>query len=53
MTAQLENFTHNSTEFLRREQELLLHGLGAPAWPPGSRADPSWWWSPVPTSRPS
>ena len=30
MTAQLESFTHNSTEFLRREQELLLHGLGAP-----------------------
>jgi len=27
---QLESFTHNSTEFLRREQELLLHGRGAP-----------------------
>jgi len=30
LTAQLESFTHNSTEFLRREQDLLLHGLGAP-----------------------
>ncbi len=28
--AQLESFTHNSTEFLRREQDLLLHGTGAP-----------------------
>ncbi|MGD9962247.1 putative cytokinetic ring protein SteA [Nocardioides sp.] len=28
--AQLESFTHNSTEFLRREQDLLLHGSGAP-----------------------
>lgn len=27
---QLESFTHNSTEFLRREEELLLHGRGAP-----------------------
>ena len=27
---QLESFTHNATEFLRREQELLLHGIGAP-----------------------
>src|SRR3546814_14682495 len=30
MTPQLENFTHNSTEFLRREEQLLLHGRGAP-----------------------
>ena len=30
LSAQLESFTHNSTEFLRREQDLLLHGLGAP-----------------------
>ncbi len=30
MTTQLETFTHNSTEFLRREQDLLLHGLGLP-----------------------
>lgn len=30
LTTQLENFTHNSTEFLRREQDLLLHGKGAP-----------------------
>ncbi|HZJ07151.1 MAG TPA: putative cytokinetic ring protein SteA [Nocardioidaceae bacterium] len=27
---QLQSFTHNTTEFLRREQELLLHGQGAP-----------------------
>lgn len=27
---QLESLTHNSTEFLRREQDLLLHGQGAP-----------------------
>ncbi len=30
LAAQLESFTHNSTEFLRREQDLLLHGTGAP-----------------------
>ncbi|MDT0201549.1 putative cytokinetic ring protein SteA [Nocardioides sp. AE5] len=30
MTTQLENFNHNSTEFLRREEELLLHGKGMP-----------------------
>jgi len=30
LSAQLESFTHNSTEFLRREQDLLLHGQGAP-----------------------
>ncbi len=30
LVAQLESFTHNSTEFLRREQDLLLHGVGAP-----------------------
>lgn len=28
--AQLESFAHNSTEFLRREQDLLLHGRGVP-----------------------
>jgi uncharacterized membrane-anchored protein len=28
--SQLESFTHNSTEFLRREQDLLLHGRGIP-----------------------
>ncbi|QIK76428.1 putative cytokinetic ring protein SteA [Nocardioides piscis] len=28
--SQLESFTHNSTEFLRREQDLLLHGRGVP-----------------------
>lgn len=28
--SQLESFTHNSTEFLRREQDLLLHGKGVP-----------------------
>lgn len=30
MASQLESFTHNSTEFLRREQDLLLHGEGLP-----------------------
>ena len=31
LAAQLESFTHNTTEFLRREQDLLLHGHGVPA----------------------
>ncbi|GGD27201.1 thiamin pyrophosphokinase [Nocardioides daphniae] len=30
LSHQLESFTHNSTEFLRREQDLLLHGQGVP-----------------------
>lgn len=30
MGSQLESFTHNSAEFLRREEDLLLHGLGLP-----------------------
>lgn len=30
LATQLETFTHNSTEFLRREQDLLLHGHGLP-----------------------
>jgi uncharacterized membrane-anchored protein len=30
LVSQLETFTHNSTEFLRREQDLLLHGKGVP-----------------------
>jgi uncharacterized membrane-anchored protein len=30
LSTQLQSFTHNTTEFLRREQELLLHGEGAP-----------------------
>ncbi|GAB3030576.1 thiamin pyrophosphokinase [Nocardioides flavus (ex Wang et al. 2016)] len=30
LVAQLESFTHNSTEFLRREEDLLLHGRGVP-----------------------
>lgn len=30
MAAHLGSFTHNSTEFLRREQDLLLHGRGVP-----------------------
>ena len=30
LATQLEMFTHNTTEFLRREQDLLLHGLGVP-----------------------
>jgi uncharacterized membrane-anchored protein len=31
MATQLETLTHHSTELLRREQDLLLHGLGLPA----------------------
>ncbi|MCW2765637.1 MAG: hypothetical protein JWO11_1596 [Nocardioides sp.] len=31
MLTQLESFTHNSAEFLRREQDLLLHGRGVPS----------------------
>ncbi len=31
MLAQLETFTHTSSAFLKREQDLLLHGLGLPA----------------------
>ncbi len=30
LPTQLESFTHNTTEFLRREQDLLLHGQGLP-----------------------
>lgn len=30
LVAQLDAFTHNSTEFLRREQDVLLHGRGVP-----------------------
>jgi uncharacterized membrane-anchored protein len=30
MVTQLASFTHNTTEFLRREEDLLLHGLGLP-----------------------
>ena len=30
LSTQLQSFTHNTTEFLRREQELLLHGRGVP-----------------------
>ena len=30
MVSQLQSFTHNSSEFLRREQDLLLHGAGLP-----------------------
>lgn len=30
LATQLQTFTHNTTEFLRREQDVLLHGLGAP-----------------------
>jgi len=30
MSSQLESFTHNTAEFLRREQELLLQGRGLP-----------------------
>jgi len=30
LTTQLQSFTHNTTEYLRREQDLLLHGQGVP-----------------------
>ena len=30
LSTQLQSFTHNTTEFLRREQDLLLHGRGMP-----------------------
>jgi uncharacterized membrane-anchored protein len=30
LSSQLQSFTHNTTEFLRREQDLLLHGEGLP-----------------------
>jgi uncharacterized membrane-anchored protein len=30
MASQLQSFTHNTSEFLRREQDLLLHGTGLP-----------------------
>jgi uncharacterized membrane-anchored protein len=30
MVTQLQTFTHTSSEFLRREQDLLLHGIGLP-----------------------
>ncbi len=30
LTAQLQSLTHNATEYLRREQDLFLHGLGVP-----------------------
>ena len=30
LVTQLQTFTHNSSEFLRREQDLLLHGTGLP-----------------------
>ncbi|HSV37877.1 MAG TPA: putative cytokinetic ring protein SteA [Nocardioidaceae bacterium] len=30
LSTQLQSFTHNTTEFLRREQGMLLHGQGVP-----------------------
>lgn len=30
LTTQLESFSHNTAEFLRREPDLLLHGRGVP-----------------------
>jgi len=30
LASQLQSLTHNTTEFLRREQDLLLHGRGVP-----------------------
>lgn len=35
LSSQLQSFTHNSAEFLRREEDLLLHGQGLP--PLGTR----------------
>ncbi len=33
MSAQLESLAHNSTAFLRREEDVLLHGQGVPELP--------------------
>ena len=30
LSSQLQSFTHNTTEYLRREEDLLLHGQGVP-----------------------
>jgi len=30
LSTQLQSFAHNTTEYLRREQGLLLHGMGVP-----------------------
>ena len=46
MSAQLESLAHNSTAFLRREEDVLLHGQGVPELPrrgggrPGGVAGP-------------
>lgn len=40
MAAHLGSFTHNSTEFLRREQDLLLHGRGVPRTQTGIEGRP-------------
>ncbi len=40
MLAQLATFTHNSTEFLQREEPLLLHGEGLPRLDDRLRARP-------------
>jgi uncharacterized membrane-anchored protein len=40
MATQLASFTHNTTEFLRREEDLLLHGLGLPALDTSFRGRP-------------
>ena len=40
LVSQLESFTHNSTELLRREQDLLLHGRGVPALTVTTRGRP-------------
>ena len=46
LSTQLQSFTHNTTEFLRREQELLLHGQGVPQTRTViERPCPSSWWS--------
>ncbi len=41
LAAQLTSFTHNSTEFLRREEDLLLHGQGIPTVDEAHRSRPA------------
>lgn len=40
LSAQLESLTHNTTELLRREQDLLLHGHGVPRTATGMAGRP-------------
>lgn len=41
LSTQLTSFTHNSTEFLRREEALLLHGEGIPTLDPAHHERPA------------